>query len=217
MNDIWIYIAIAAYVIWIYYAVVLIRNKKYQGRFTRKKLKERFSKILPLARLKLQRTFLVRSRFEDLVDKEVYEAFSFLRNIIIASGDRINGDYVLEQLSHGKGILQPAYVRMLSLFRENQKEAGVKEFLMVAETSMSIELAGILARWDHIGNSQLKDVLISYQKSIKEIWVTRQKQKDEIISDLIYLPVVVNVFVIFINFIYVGYFISQQEMLKMLL
>jgi hypothetical protein len=34
------------------------------------------------------------------------------------------------------------------------------------------------------------------------------------ISDLIYLPVVVNKLVIFINFIYVAYFIDQKEMLE---
>jgi uncharacterized protein YneF (UPF0154 family) len=47
--------------------------------------------------------------------------------------------------------------------------------------------------------------------------MTVQKRRDETVSDLIYLPVVINVMLVFINFIYVGYFIDQKEMLTILL
>jgi hypothetical protein len=58
--------------------------------------------------------------------------------------------------------------------------------------------------------------LISYQKNIKEAKKTAQAKQDEIISEMIYFPIVLNVFVIFINFIIVGYFMEQQQMFNML-
>jgi len=42
---------------------------------------------------------------------------------------------------------------------------------------------------------------------------TRQKKRDEMISDLIYFPVIMNVMLILINFIYVAYFIDQRDAL----
>ena len=59
------------------------------------------------------------------------------------------------------------------------------------------------------------ETLLSYEKTMKAVRVTEQKKRDEIISDLIYFPVVLNILVIFINFIYIAYFIDQKEMLQM--
>ncbi|MDD3169457.1 MAG: hypothetical protein PHC91_08380 [Eubacteriales bacterium] len=64
---------------------------------------------------------------------------------------------------------------------------------------------------------ELLETLLSYEKSMKAVRLTDQKRKDEVISDLIYFPVVINILVIFINFIYVAYFLDQREMLQMFL
>jgi hypothetical protein len=50
---------------------------------------------------------------------------------------------------------------------------------------------------------------------MKAARLTEQKKKDEMISDMVYFPVVVNILVIFVNFIYVAYFLDQKEMLQM--
>ena len=72
-------------------------------------------------------------------------------------------------------------------------------------------------QWDEIDPKQVLETLQSHQKSIREARLTIQKRRDETVSDLIYLPVVVNIMLIFINFIYIGYFIDQREMLTVLL
>ncbi len=38
-----------------------------------------------------------------------------------------------------------------------------------------------------------RETLLSHQRSLREMRGSRQKKKDEMISDLIYLPVVMNV------------------------
>jgi len=55
------------------------------------------------------------------------------------------------------------------------------------------------------------ETLTSYQKAIEQVRLTKQKKWDELISDLIYFPVIMNVMMILINFIYVAYFIDQRN------
>ena len=57
------------------------------------------------------------------------------------------------------------------------------------------------------------ETLTSYQKAIEQVRLTKQKKWDEMISDLVYFPVIMNVMLILINFIYVAYFIDQRDAL----
>ena len=46
--------------------------------------------------------------------------------------------------------------------------------------------------------------------------LTKQKRRDEMVSDLVYFPVVVNAMAVLMNFIYVAYFLQQKEALNVL-
>lgn len=160
---------------------------------------------------------LERSRL-DKVDVEIYEAISFLRNItIVGKGGTLSADSVLEQLMLHRGRLSSIYGKTLRLLRQNQEEEAITYFSQSAGTAISKDFARLLIQWDEIDPKQVLETLLSHQKSIREARLTVQKRQDETVSDLIYLPVVINVMLVFINFIYVGYFIDQREMLTMLL
>ena len=85
------------------------------------------------------------------------------------------------------------------------------------DTEIGKDFGRLLIQWDELDPGNLLETLLSHQKSIKERRITEMKKRDEMISDLIYLPAVVNVVLIFINFIYVGYFISQRDLFETLL
>nr|WP_315024005.1 hypothetical protein [uncultured Aminipila sp.] len=158
-----------------------------------------------------------KKRRNQMADKEIYEGISFLRNIIsIDRGKQVSTDFIIEQLSQREGALQSIYIKMLSLLRVNKKKEAQQTMADSLETPIGKEFAGLLLRWDEINPLELSEILLSHQKSIKEIRMTEQRRKDEIISDFLYFPVVFNVILIFINFIYVGYFINQKEVLQML-
>ncbi|QIB69935.1 hypothetical protein Ami103574_11650 [Aminipila butyrica] len=158
-----------------------------------------------------------KQRKRQLVDKEIYEGISFLRNVIsIDRGKQVSTDFILEQLAEREGVLQACYIRMLSLLRLNRRGAAQQVMADYLETPIGKEFAGLLLRWDEMDPMELSEVLLSHQRSIKEIRMTQQRRRDEIISDLLYFPVIINVVLIFINFIYVGYFINQKEILQML-
>ncbi|MBN7772059.1 hypothetical protein [Clostridium aminobutyricum] len=159
-----------------------------------------------------------KKRRIETMDKEIYDAISFLRNIIsIERGKQVSTDFIIEQLSEREGLLQPVYIKMLSLLRLNKKKEAAGVMSEELQTPNGKEFASLLLKWDEINPQELTEILLSHQKSIKEFRITAQKHKDEVVSDLIYFPVVMNVVFIFINFIYVGYFISQKEILQTIL
>jgi hypothetical protein len=191
------------------------RLKLIKARRWRMKLETLDYRRLPLFQLAFN---TIEKNRQDRVDVEIYEAISFLRNItIIGKGGSLNADAVLEQLILHRGSLSPIYGGTLRLLRQNQKEEAIAYFSRNAATDISKDFARLLIQWDEIDPKQLLETLLSHQKNIREARLTAQKRRDETVSDLIYLPVVVNVMLIFINFIYVGYFIDQREMLTMLL
>ena len=159
---------------------------------------------------------MLRQNKAQKVDREVFESIIFLRNLVaIEEGRQTSTDYILQRLAEHDGLLKKPYVRMLSLLRMNKKQEALEAFASETGTDAGKDFARLLIRWDEINPRQLMEILISHEKNIKELRITYLKRKDEIISDLIYLPVVLNVFIIFINFIYVGYFINQRELLEM--
>jgi len=158
-----------------------------------------------------------RSRRGERIDREIYEGVSFLRNMIaLGNGRGVSSDYVIEEPSRKAGALQPVYMMMLRFLRLGKLEDAVKAFSGEAFTPIGHEFGDLLLRWDALDPLELTEILVSYQKSIKEAKSTSQRKRDEIVSDLIYFPVVLNVFIVFINFIVVGYFMEQRNLLNML-
>jgi len=160
----------------------------------------------------------IRSYREKKMDREIFEAITFLRNLAsIEKGRTSSTDSIIEKLSEHNGLLQPLFIRMLNLLRVNQTKEAAAFFHKKVGTPASRDFAGLLIQWDRLEPEELLETLLSYEKSMKAVRLTDQKRKDEIISDLIYFPVVINILIIFINFIYVAYFLDQREMLQLFL
>lgn len=171
---------------------------------------ENFSKKLKF------REWLVKRKCER-IDREIYEGISFLRNIIsLGSGRNACADHVIEQLSQKEGCLQPVYIRMLRYLRLGKLEEAVRAFSDEAATQAGAEFGDLLLKWDMLDPKELTEILVSYQKGIKEAKSTIQRKHDEIVSEFIYFPVVLNVFIIFVNFIVVGYFMEQKHLLNII-
>lgn len=147
-------------------------------------------------------------------EKEIYEGISFMRNILtLNAGKQIRGDVIIERLANRNGVLQPVYVKMLSYLRLNRAGEAVLAFNDSNCQASGKEYASLLVKWDEIDPGELGEILTSIQRAAREKRITEQKKRDEMISDLIYLPVVLNVLIIIINFLYISYFLDQQEML----
>lgn len=145
---------------------------------------------------------------------EIGEALAYLRNTVaMGRGESMSAGLILEELSELQGTLSSAYLKMLHYLRLNEKEKAMNAFYLACGSEMSRDFARLLLQWEELPPTMLVETLESYQKNIREVRLTKQKKKDEIISDFIYLPVIINVMLVLINFIYVAYFIDQREML----
>lgn len=159
---------------------------------------------------------LLKEIREDRIDRAIYEDLSYLHNLIVAHKGMINSDSVISSLAERDGALKRAYIRMLSFMRTGRVNEAEQCMRLETGTEMGKEFASLLISWEHIPPDQLKEVIVSHRKSIKETCLTRQKKREEIISDFIYFPATMNVFLVFINFIYISYFMQQKQMFEMI-
>lgn len=159
---------------------------------------------------------LMRRRIlREATDREICEAISFLRNLIAADrGGRVSADSLLEQLAERDGPLRPAFTKALSLLRVDRKDEMIRYFSEAGGTTMSRDFIRMIVGWDNVSPDKLSSTLLSYQNTMKEIRTTELKRRNEMLSDLVFFPVVANVLAVFMNFIFIAYFIGQQDMLR---
>lgn len=151
------------------------------------------------------------------VDRQMTEDMAFLRNLLLlGSGQEMGLEYVLSRLAAREGALKEAYMTMLNHLRLNRNIDALESFKAISSSSLAEEFAGLLIRWDELDGRLLAEIMESHQKTLKEIRLTEKSRRDESLSDLIYLPAVINVLIICVNFIYVSYYIRQVEIFSML-
>jgi hypothetical protein len=166
--------------------------------------------------LYLQKRVLSARRRERL-DRELFDAIGYIRNIIAATGGaRISADTLLEQLSHADGLLAPCFGRALNLLRVNRKEEMAIGFATEVGTPMARDFIHMLARWDEVSPEKLASTLLSYQNALREMRTTGLKRRNDVYSDLLYFPAVLNVLFVFMNFIFVSYYIEQRDLFEKL-
>ncbi|MEA4987772.1 MAG: hypothetical protein VB095_06905 [Anaerovorax sp.] len=147
-------------------------------------------------------------------ESEIYEGISYLRNLIaIERGVKMSTPWILEELADLQGVMQQHYLKLLHFVRVNHKEQGLCVFAKNMGTTIGADYGRLLLQWEEMDPKHWWETLRTYQTTIKEMKRTNQRKKDELLSDFIYLPVVINVMLVLINFIYVAYFIEQQKIL----
>ncbi|MDO4482687.1 MAG: hypothetical protein Q4C14_08230 [Bacillota bacterium] len=169
-------------------------------------------------RLKLDSGKITAKRRNAAVENEIYQSASLLENIIILQKDTPKGAaYIIEQIASYSKELKKPFENMLYYLRLNQKEEAVKAFAEEAGTKSAEEYGDILIKMDSINPCDLRENVSLLRRRLREESITREKNKNEIMSDLIYIPVLANVMLIFINFIYISYYAEQKDIFQQLL
>ena len=149
--------------------------------------------------------------------KELSDGLSYLKNItILGRGESISAELMLEELSDFSPELSKTYLSMARNLSLNEKSYAMDALYEVTGNEYARDIGAFLASWEDIPQGELLSSIEAYINVIREEQVTKQKNKDELISDLVYFPVVVNCMLVLLNFIYVSYFIEQEEMLAQL-
>jgi len=158
-------------------------------------------------------TFLQRQR-EDRTEKEIAQGISYLRNAAaMGRGDSMSTELLLSELASSSRLLSDVYYSMANYLRLGDPEAALRVMEEQVNVAVASDFGRVILQWEKLAPSLLMETLTSYQKAIEQVRLTKQKKWDELISDLIYFPVIMNVMLILINFIYVAYFIEQRNAL----
>ncbi len=180
-------------------------------------LRKRLEDLKSQSQAKVHQNSLLKKRRVQKMEREIARDMAFLRNLLLlGSGSVLSVDYVLTRLAFREGPLKPAYLAMLSHQRLNRKQKALEAFSSYVQVPMARELAGLLLQWDELESKVISEILTSHQKTLRDIRMTQQTRRDETMSDLIYLPAVFNVLIICVNFIYISYYINQQEVFRLL-
>jgi len=161
-----------------------------------------------------------KTRRTELVRRELYTALSILRNhgTIVevdenTAGAAVTTDYLLEQFAQTEGILSKAYTGALRLLRTGRSVEAADYFAAVADDPLARDFINLVLDWDAVSPHKLKQAIIAFQSSLKETRTTELMRKNEVFSDIVYLPVVAGVLIVFVNFIYIAYFAEQRALL----
>jgi hypothetical protein len=158
---------------------------------------------------------------KEQIQKEIYSALSILRNYASAdsnngsgtgSGAGVTTDHILEQFEMSDGVLKEAYSGALRLLRTGRRSDAAEYFTKSAEVELARDFILLVLDWDAVPPQKLKQTVVAFQNALKETRTTDLIRKNEVLSDLVYMPVVTGVLVVFINFIYVAYFAEQQAL-----
>ena len=122
-------------------------------------------------------------------------------------------ELMISELAASARYLRNVYYSMANYIRLGDTEAAIRVMEEQTEGPMAADYGRLLLQWEKLSPSLLMETLTSHQKAIEQVRMTKQKKRDEMISDLIYFPVIMNVMLILINFIYVAYFIDQRDAL----
>ena len=196
--------------------IMLLSSFPKEIRLRKSDVRHDFKSIKDALFTKIRTSTLYKSVREERIDKAIYEDLSYLRNLIIAHKGMVSSDKIITSLAERDGVLKKSYIKMLSLLRLGRVREAEKILQMGTATSAGKEFASLLITWEEIPPEQLEEIIVSYRRSIKETNLTKQKKREEILSDLIYFPATLNVFLIFINFVYISYFMQQKQMFEMI-
>lgn len=187
---------------------LLERAKLYAGK------KSRFGKQSGASGLLAK---LKSSRKREQMEQELSEALSYIRNLVILGrGESMSGELLMEELADVTKHLSPVFLDMARSLHVNDKERAAQALYKAMGDSSSRDIGAFLARWEDIPPKELASSVEAYRSALRDKRETALRRRDEIVSDLVYFPVIANSMAVLLNFIYVAYFLEQKEALQIL-
>ncbi len=148
---------------------------------------------------------------------EISDALGYIRNTAILGRSRgLSAQQLLTELAGISEKLKTVYEEMARHLSMGEKDEAEEVFTSAVSLEISSGIARLLSGWDDIDPEDILETVSVYQSLLREKRITADKRKNEILSDLIYIPVVINCMLVLINFIYISFFIRQQESLFIL-
>ena len=152
------------------------------------------------------------------MEKELYQGVIFLQNYAILQQNAPKGAiYTTEQLMNYMDKLKAPLELLVHYMRMNRGREGIQIFVSRVNSKYAEGFAKILVSLDEMKLDDVRETLEMFRQNIREENITMEKRRIESLSDLVYIPVICNVMLVFINFIYIAYYAQQKELFQQLL
>jgi hypothetical protein len=156
----------------------------------------------------------MQSRKTEAMQRELSDCLAYIKNIVILGrGKNMSAQLLLEELADISDALAPIFLHMAHCIHVCENQRAEQLFCDAFESDFSKDIARLFVEWESIPSEKLLGTITSYRSVILAKRQSKQKKKDEIVSDIIYFPVVINSMAVLLNFIYVAYFLEQREAL----
>jgi hypothetical protein len=189
------------------------RSLKLEAQRYRSRSGELARKSAPYKKLKQ----FALSRKREAMQRDLAESLSYIKNlVVIGRGENMSAQLLLEELSELSKDLGPVFLSMARCVQLFDKQTAAQQLYDALPFSYAKDIGEFLAGWEDVPPADLLNTVEVYRSALREDRLTKQKRRDEMISDLVYFPVVVNAMAVLMNFIYVAYFLQQREALSVL-
>lgn len=182
------------YIIFIFYFISI--PKRYVFKY-----KTPFYKVLEL----------LRKEYREKQNTEIYNAIIQLKNICISTKDKpLSSDFMLEHLGKFANYTKPLFIQTLAIWRLGDEEKAVQHFSKSIDTKIASEFARFLTKLDRTDPSELVEQLELLQSSVREIKTTNTLKRQEIISNIMFIPIITATLIILLNFIVITIWLNIQ-------
>lgn len=189
------------------------RSLKLEAQRYRSRSGELARKSAPYKKLKQ----FALSRKSEAMQRDLAESLSYIKNlVVIGRGENMSAQLLLEELSELSKDLGPVFLSMARCVQLFDKQTAAQQLYDALPFSYAKDIGEFLAGWEDVPPADLLNTVEVYRSALREDRLTKQKRRDEMVSDLVYFPVVVNAMAVLMNFIYVAYFLQQKEALNVL-
>ncbi|MBQ4409686.1 MAG: hypothetical protein II831_03075 [Firmicutes bacterium] len=189
------------------------RSLKLEAQRYRSRSGELARKSAPYKKLKQ----FALSRKREAMQRDLAESLSYIKNlVVIGRGENMSAQLLLEELSELSKDLGPVFLSMARCVQLFDKQTAAQQLYDALPFSYAKDIGEFLAGWEDVPPTDLLNTVEVYRSALREDRLTKQKRRDEMVSDLVYFPVVVNAMAVLMNFIYVAYFLQQREALSVL-
>ncbi len=200
-------------VFWLGYALAIRKDAFNLAERSRKYANAASAKAAsgwPLRQFRVLSESINRERCE----QEMSECLAYIQNAIKMGRDRnMSRELLLEEMADISPLLQSTFWEMSRHLRLCEVESAEEVFCRRLDQDFARDIAKFFTEWERIPPQELLVTVEAYRDLLLQRRRTRQRRRDEWISDLAYFPVVINAMVVLLNFIYVAYFIEQREFL----
>ena len=154
-------------------------------------------------------------RNKAVMERELSEGLAYIKNIVIlGKGTGLSSETVLGELADISPVLSPVYLKMASYMHINEKKKASDCLYDAVGRPYARDIGDLLSGWEDIPPAELTENIEAFRSVLLEERDTALQRQDETVSDLLYFSIVANAMAVLLNFVYVGFFIEQAEMLS---